>query len=255
MVVSLADHFSEQRDESHHDFVRSEIRATSSRSQVVDALALLLKRNKANPSITAELIERLGWRLALAPLQSGNLSVRRGDFGEMLAAEATEAFDGYLVPVRKLRYQIDPSQTLPGSDVVALILDDSDNIINLDFIESKYRSDPPSDIAVDAYYQILSDRIERYPTTLNFIAHRLSELNPSLYASFIRFLEDRDVTKTYATVSLSFDEHNWKESIVTQLDDLPELIQDLQLRLFFLVSANELVDDVYDRMQDLDSAI
>ena len=253
MVVSLADHFAEQRDEGSHDFVRSEIRATSSRDHVVGALALLLNRNKANPSVTAELLERLDWHVAFAPLQSGNLSVRRGDFGEMLAAEAAEAFDGSIVPVRKLRYQIDPSQTLPGSDVVALIVDHNDNIVNLDFIESKYRGNPPSGLAVDAYYQILDDRAERYVTTLNFIAHRLSELDSSLYASFLRFLEDRDIAETYTTVSLSFDKRNWKESIATQLDDVTDLIPDVQLRLFFLTRATELVDDVYSRMLELDS--
>ena len=223
MTPSLADHFSEQRDTTRHQFERSEIRLISTRDQLVSALAVLLETNKSDPSVTSRLLTSLGWSVALAPLQPGRDAVRRGDFGEMLAAEAAVAYDGSIVPVRKLRYQIDPNQTLPGSDVVAFVIDDDYAVINLNFIEAKYRNHPSSGLAVEAYQQIIDDRAQGYPTTLNFIAHRLSEIDPILFASFLRFLEVRQIVETFATVSLSFDAAHWKEATADQLDDLPDL--------------------------------
>ena len=248
MTVSLADHFRETRDEESHGFVRSEIRATSRRDDIVDALAALVARNKSDPDVTSDLLSALGWSPAVAALREGRVSVRKGDFGEVLVTEAAEAFDGAVVPVRKLRYQIDPNQTLPGSDVVAFVLNDRGEIDTLDFIESKYRASPPLNVAVDAHDQIAADRLNGYGTTLSFIANRLNEQASHLYGPFMRFLEDRGVQDTMTTVGLSFDETRWDEAVATRLDELPNLLRRLRLRLFFLRKADELIDAVYARV-------
>ena len=248
MTGSLADHFVEEKDEVSYNFIRSDIRATSRPDDVVEALAALVAKSKSDPDVTSDLLSTLGWSAAVAALRPGRASVAKGDFGEVLVAEAAEAFDGAVVPVRKLRYQVDPNQTLPGSDVVAFVLDDGGEIDMLDFIESKYRATPSPNLAVDAHDQIAADRRDGYGTTLSFVANRLHEQDSPLYEPFMRYLADRGVRDSMTTVGLSFDEMRWNETVVTRLDDLPDILRRLRLRLFFLKNANELIEAVYERV-------
>jgi hypothetical protein len=248
MPPSLDEHFDESLDEDTYKFVLSTVTAVSSRADLVTALAECMARNKADPAVTAELLRTAGWAAAVAALQKGRISVRRGDFAEMLAGEAAEAFNGMVVPVRKLRYQVDPNQTLPGSDVVAFLFDEDGSIDDLEFIESKYRTDPPFNIAVMAHDQLSADRDDGYATTINFIAHRLHELDLDKYRAFMEFLADRNVKDTTNTVVLCFDGDNWDDEIASNLDDVPEHLPDLWLRLFPVEEAIDLIDSVYDEL-------
>lgn len=248
MAVSLGDHFSAEFDDATYAFGQSVLVATSARNDLIDALATLMATNKADPDVTDDLLAAAGWTAAAAPLRKGNIQVRRGDFAEVLAAEAAESVDGLTVPIRKLRYQIDPNQTLPGSDVVAFVLDDSNAIDDLEFVESKYRTNPALDIAVEAHEQLSTDRELGYGTTLNFIAHRLRDTKSSLYDAFMSFLASRGVKDCAHTVALAFDSTNWDDEIAANLDDLPEHLPALHLRLFSLESAADLIEDVYAAM-------
>jgi hypothetical protein len=152
-MANLSELFDEDHDQVTYKFGLSSVAASCERAELIAGLATLMASNKSDPQVTADLLAAAGWAPAIAALRKGRISVRRGDFGEVLAAEAAEDFDGLVVPVRKLRYQIDPNQTLPGSDVVAFVFSDdgSDELDDLEFIESKYRTNPPTDIAVDAH--------------------------------------------------------------------------------------------------------
>jgi Cap4 SAVED domain len=246
MDVSLGDHFSEDADEATYRFVLSTMTATSARPELIEGLVALMARNKADPTVTDDLLAAAGWTTAAAALRKGRLAVRRGDFGEVLAAEAAEGIDEMFVPVRKLRYQIDSNQTLPGSDVVAFVLDrEGATIDDLEFIESKYRTDPARDLAVEAHEQLGANREGGYATTINFIAHRLRELDATLYSEFIDFLSSRDVKECAHAVVLTYDAENWDDEIAVSLDSLPSHLPELQLRLFPLERAIDLIEETY----------
>lgn len=248
MTSTLDSHFAEERDDEAFDFVLSTVRATSIRAELVVALTAFLERNKVDVKVTKDLLEVAGWTTAMAPLLAGRTAVKRGDFAEMLAAEAAEAMDGMLVPVRKLRYQIDPNQTLPGSDVVGFVVDEDGAIVDLEFIESKYRTKPGQDIAVEAHEQLANDRSRGYATTIHFLASRLNELDPVLYADFLRFLSLRTLPGSRHTVVITCDEKNWREDIAENLNDLSSHLPELWLRVFRLDSAGDLVDAVYSAL-------
>lgn len=248
MTASLDQHFDESLDEDTYSFVFSTVAAKSHRTELIEALSEMMARNKADPAVTRDLLERVGWSSAFAALETGRISVRRGDFAEMLAAEAAEALNGMAVPVRKLRYQIDPNQTLPGCDVVAFLFGEDGSIDDLDFIESKYRTSPELDLAVQAHDQLAEDRASGYATTINFIAHRLHEIDVDQYDSFMRFLSDRSVKDTTATVVLCFDSDNWRTQIADNLDTVLEHLPELWLRIFPTVEAIDLIDSVYERL-------
>jgi hypothetical protein len=248
MAAALTDYFQQDCDEATYKFILASVMAACERADLVEGLAQLMSRNKSDPQVTADLLAAAGWTSAVAALRKGRISVRRGDFAEVLAAEAAEALDEMVVPVRKLRYQIDPNQTLPGSDVVAFAFDDGDSIDDLEFIESKYRTIPHVDLAVDAHEQLAADREGGYATTLNFLANRLRETDADLYGAFMEFLRRRDVRDSRHTVVLAFERENWDDEIVANLDDLPEHLPELFLRVFPLEDAVQLIEDVYAKL-------
>lgn len=248
MTSPFDEHFDEVRDEQTHSFPLSNVVPTSTGTDQVAAVVKLMARNKSDPDVTSDLLAAAGWTVAVAPLRKGRVPVRRGDFGEVLAVEASDALDGLFIPVRKLRYQIDSNQTLPGSDVVGFELADDGTLVDLDFIESKYRTNPASDIAVEAHEQLAHDRDEGYATTLNFLAHRLKELDLRLYHEFLRFLHGRGAKDSRNTVVVLADTANWKDIIVSNLNDLPDHLPRLQLRCFKVPDASQLIDAVYDQL-------
>ncbi len=219
--------------------------ATSERQDLVVALAEMMGLNKSDPTVTADLFEAVGWETASADLLAGRVAVKRGDFGEVLATEAAEAFDSLIVPVRKLRYQIDPNQTLPGSDVLGFEFGDDGEISCLEFIESKYRTKPHRTIAATAHEQLRLDRQSGFATTVKFVAARLSELDPDLYQSFLRYLRSREDMETRHTVVITCDLANWSTSVADELEDVAEHLPDLWLRVFMLEDSNGLIDDAY----------
>lgn len=247
-MTTLDDLFEEEVDESTYRYVLSVMGPSCDRGELVAGLARLMARNKSDPKVTQDLLLAVGWTNAVAALQKGRVSVRRGDFGEVLAAEAAEAFDDLAVPVRKLRYQIDPNQTLPGSDVVAMELG-FDSIEALEFIESKYRTNPAAGIAVDAHEQLATDRLDGYATTVGFLANRLNEIDPDLYDWFLTYLSSRGADESRSTVVLTYDESNWSDAIAEDLEDLEEHLPDLMLRLFPLNDAAGLIDETYDLLK------
>lgn len=248
-MTSLDATFNHQTDEDTYQFTLSTLTPSCDHAELVACLADVMSRAKADAAVTADLLETAGWSAAVADLRKGRIAVRRGDFAEALASEACEVIDGRLVPVRKLRYQIDPNQTLPAGDVVGFILaEDTDEIDELEFIEVKYRTAPAVDLAVDAHDQLALDRDRGFATTIKFLASRLYELDPDLYDAFLRFLGERDVKDCWHTVVLSFDAANWTEAIVENLDDLDDHLPELWLRLFPFDAAEHLIEEVYAQL-------
>ena len=245
-MTRFGDHFNEEIDESTYGFTLSKLTPVCDHAKLVEVLVGVLASAKSDPAVTADLLNAVGWTAAVADLRDGRTAVRRGDFAEAIAAEACEDIDGRLVPVRKLRYQIDPNQTLPGADVVGFVMaEESDGIEDLEFVEVKYRTSPPADIAVDAHDQLADDRESGYATTIKFLANRLSESDPELYGDFLTFLGERDVKDSWHTVALSFEATNWSEVIAENLDELGEHLPELWLRILPFENAVALIDEVY----------
>ncbi len=248
-MARFSDHFNEEIDESTYRFTLSKLTPVRNHETLVEALAEVLERAKSDPTVTNDLLNAVGWTTAFADLRPGRTAVSRGDFAEAIAAEACEDIDGRVVPVRKLRYQIDPNQTLPGGDVISFILtDDSARIEDLEFVEVKYRTSPSSQIAVDAHAQLADDRKLGYATTIKFLANRLSESDPKLYRDFLIFLSQRDVKESKYTVALSFEATNWSDRIAENLDEVEEHLPGLRLRIFPFENAVALIADIYKKL-------
>ncbi len=99
----FSDCFEEELDESTYAFAFSRVTPVCVRKTLVGVLADVLERAKSDPTVTADLLEAVGWTTEVASLRQGQPAVRRGDVAEALAAEACQELDGHLLPIRKLR--------------------------------------------------------------------------------------------------------------------------------------------------------
>lgn len=250
IVTSLGNYFEHELDETRYRFTSSILTPSCEREDLIDHLADMMSEAKSDPDVTAALVDAAGWNVAHANLGSGQDAVRRGDFAEALAAKACKDIDHREVPVPKLRYQIDPNQTLPGGDVVGFVLsDDLKEVIHLEFIEVKYRTRPERDLAVEAHEQLASDRDRGYATTLSFMVRRLHEINRALYTATLAYLKAKDVRDSCHTIALAFDVDNWRDVVAEKLNDLEKHLPDLRLRLFPFADAANLIEDVYGALE------
>ena len=249
-VHAFTDLVHEERDPdycAHFGFSRVTT-GDGDRSDMIATLATRVAANKADPAVTADLIAAAGWEVAGATLRSGRASVTRGDFGEVVAAEAIEAFDNLVVPVRKLRYQIDPNQTLPGTDVVAFDINEEREITGLHLAESKYREKPGRSVLVEAIDQLEADRTRKFATTINFLAHRLREDGSPLYQEFIDYLTDTGERNDTYSVCLTCDTEEWNGIPLEEAAALGETLKPLLIRVVTIEDANDLIDSIVAQM-------
>lgn len=240
----LGDDFDDQRDDFELS-ICAEHRELD--DDAIEFVASIVRRSKIEDTVLDALVSAAGWDLASVKLAPGIVRVRRGDFGEAIAAECLREFDSLTVPVSKLRYQIDPNQTLPGSDIVGFRWDDG-TLSSLEFVEVKLRTSLDKGLAVDAHAQLRDDSATKFATTLTFLASRLFETDKETYEEFLRYLYDRGARDDTFQVCLVLDRAEWHDDVVLNLTDVTERLNPLLLRVVNLANLGRLVDESYARL-------
>src|SRR5581483_9440977 len=194
---------------------------------LIDDLARRVMEAKSSRAYLETYAHRLEWPFLGQRLGAGPQRVRRGDFGEVVAAGWLQDFAGLAVPVKKLRLQVNPGQTLPGTDVVAFRVVDG-VVERAHFLESKLRTTAAflTDVGTQAYGQLLSDRAEWFLEILQFVHERLFDTNNPLAEPVTIYLEGRDDPGDDAhEIVLLVETTVWDEEILVNLDaeagDLP----------------------------------
>ena len=219
-------------------------------SEVVGQLATLMIRAKTNRAVLESMADALGWADAGARLRrSQRQGMRRGDFGEALAVAVLEDFEGYHVPVVKLRYQTDPEQSLHGTDVVAFEVSEQGKVRGLHFVECKLRTSADLAAGVEAHEQLAADRRGGFADTLMFLADRLAEIEPDLFMAFKEYLADRgrEERGTYGIV-LVWERAAWDEDVLVRIDEVPQLLDELHVRVPLLNNLGSLIEQTYDAL-------
>jgi hypothetical protein len=217
-------------------------------ADIVRHLGQLVLKAKSNPETLRRLTDVLGWPDAAARLRpSRREGIRRGDFGEAVTCELLEIFDRYVVPVRKLRYQSDPEQTLHGTDIVAFRITQDGAIEELHFLECKLSTIRNLVRGVEAHKQLADDRSQGYADTLAFLGERLGETHPELFEAFLAYLTDRDRKErgTYG-VALVWDRDVWDDEALTRINEIEELLDPLHVRVLQAGGLRALVEAAYD---------
>ena len=147
--------------------------------ELVLYLAKLVSNSKIDPAHADRIAAALGPGAVRARLAPGGARVRRGEFGETLATAILEEIEGWTVPVPKLRYQIDPEQTQPGTDLLAIQIEGA-AIVSLHFAESKLRGVADNRAGVDAHDQLVDDQKKGFADILVFVLQRLLDTGSAL---------------------------------------------------------------------------
>lgn len=229
---------------------------------------------QANETVVSELTERMRFHLddpdiiddAIAALGAEEARkffadatpslrrVRRGHFGELLAVEMKVLIDQYHLPVIKLRFAIG-NGTLHGIDGVVLQVDDSGEVREMHFIESKFRSTSYKDIAVDAEAQLRADMAAKYPAIIKFIITEMRKSNHPLYAAVWRYLSqfrDPGAENTFS-ISLCVEKATWRENALAELDTRPpKVLSPLEVSVFRIPSLTDLVDEIFKRVPQIE---
>ena len=182
----------------------------------------------------------------IAELMPGRQTMRRGYFGETLAACCLRDFDGYRLPVQKLRSMISSDQSLPGIDILGAHFVDG-RIEALALAEAKLRTNREPRIVLSAARELIDDfRVER-PNVLISTLIKLQESGDPMFPLMLDYLQRRrqDETEDFPYVFLVLEAGNWIDNDVELLDDLMPLPERFRVTVIEIHELAQLVDDAY----------
>lgn len=181
-----------------------------------------LLEERFSPGLLQDLVGALGWEEAAEAVRSGMPSastLRKGYFGEVLAAEHLQHFDGYHVPVRKLRYMVASGQSLPGVDVFGVRLGSENDVVAACYMEAKVRTGTDPAAAVLSVKQLADGVSKSVPDILLFVAARLEERGDPLYDAFLAYMHDRAQTARLDEYRsfLTWEQRHWSDRVIENL--------------------------------------
>lgn len=189
-------------------------------------MARMIVESKSNTERLRTLFKRVKW---LAPTRLSapkTIQLRHGDFGEVLAIGLIETTSEFVVPVVKLRYEVESNQSTPGTDIVAFLTDEaSERIVGLEFCETKVRASGKYNAkgaAVEAHDQLIVDRELSFADILDFVLQRLDEIDPPWADALEDYLSERGDPGAAYRIVIVIDRKDFTDDI---LDNLPESAQ------------------------------
>jgi hypothetical protein len=217
--------------------------------EVLRYLADYLLACRVSDQLLARVTERIGWQMARdALLRQPVKSIRNGAFGEALAACYLSDLEAYEIPCPKARVQIDPNQTLPGTDLLA-IRTQSGQIIEVHFTECKLRTTRHNGAALEAHGQLVNDHEDAFATIIMFTLGRLYETNHPLLDPFLDYLVKRtaDDLDTYG-IFLVMDEAICAADPLADVIDAAGPLSPLHIRSAQIAGLGPLIANVFDRL-------
>jgi hypothetical protein len=189
-------------------------------------LALLMSEAYWGTDYLAALADRAGryggWEAVrerfLQPRAGTRMAVRRGDFGEAIAAQYLKEVEQYHIPVPKLRFKMAANQTLPGTDCIAFKLDNA-RLVEACYIESKVRTSPDLSVAVAGAGQLRQDADTTTPESLTFVARYIRGVNNPLAALVEEYIFSRDTELDTFKLLVFHENAAWDERILQNLED------------------------------------
>ena len=175
-----------------------------------------------------------------------NPNMRRGYFGEMVAASCLRKFDGLWVLIRKPSFAIAPNQSLPGTDVLAALVNDGE-VESLVFVEAKVRTSRSRRVVLQAAQQAISDSQNEHASIIGFVLRRLHDSEDQMLRPFLRYLSRRRdaAANDLPYVYLVLENGAWSDDDVTLLDDLVPLPEGFRVSVAQIENLAELVSDSY----------
>ncbi len=222
-------------------------------------LALLMSEAYWGMEYLSDLAGRYGWEAVgqrfLQARARTQMRVQRGDFGEAIAVQYLQKVERYDIPEPKLRFKMAANQTLPGTDCIALKLENA-QLVEVCYVESKVRTSVDLAVAVAGVGQLRQDADAAMPEILKFIARRIREANNPLAAIVEQYIFSRDTELDTFKLLVFHENDAWNERILQNLEDEEIGLEPLEVYVarianlaalsdaaFRALGANEVIED------------
>lgn len=212
-------------------------------------LAAELRDSRFPEDLFEECAEILGLEYSAQLVRSVTPTIpnmRRGYFGEMIAAGCLQEFDGCWILVQKPSFAITPNQSLPGTDVLAAYVDNG-QITSLIFTEAKVRTARDRNVLLQAAQQAISDSQNEYAPMIGFVLRRLYESDKEAFGLFLDYLNRRRVgpTDDFQYVYLVLERGAWSVGDVSDLDEICPLPSGFRVSVVEIEDLAQLIGESY----------
>jgi hypothetical protein len=216
---------------------------------LVEDLARRMMEAKTSRGFLEAYGSKLGWDLISRRLRQTKQKVARGDFGEVVAGGWLQDYGGLHAPIRKLRSQVEPGQTLPGIDTIAFRVAEG-MVEGIHVLESKLRTTSaylPA-VGVIAYQQLEKDRNERALDLLMYALEQLHDRGDKFAEPLSDYLTRRvDETSDAHEIALIVDVEVWDEDVLAQIDAIAGSLPNCRVHVLLCRNLAALINSVYDR--------
>jgi len=189
-----------------------------------------------------------GWEAVrerfLQPRAGIRMAVRRGDFGEAIAAEYLKEVEQYHIPMPKLRFKMAANQTLPGTDCIAFKLDNA-RLVEVCYVESKVRTSLELSVAVAGAGQLRQDADATMPESLTFVARYIRGANNPLTEFVEQYIFSRDTELDSFKLLVFHENAAWDERILQNLEDAEIGLEPLEVYVAKIANLATLSDAAF----------
>lgn len=239
------------RSPSAFSFDVFDLQEVASAVPVAAELASLLREAYWGEEYLSDLAARYGWDDVGARFLQARvgtmLTVKRGDFGEALAAQFLKEVEQYSIPVAKLRFKIASNQTLPGTDCVAVKLSKG-RLVEVCYVESKLRTTLDLAVAVAGVAQLKRDADTTLPEIMTFIARRSNEAGDPIAASIEEYIFSRDIGLDSYKLIVFHEKVLWDERILQNVEDEAIQLKPLSIYVAKIDNIRTLSDNAFSAL-------
>lgn len=252
MINSSLDRWllSTPRTPAFTDFAVLDVSELAERDETTRKLLMtVVSRFLFHPKVLEGLRARLGnqTRLALDAATPSTPNLRAGAFGEALSAEICEQWHSYLIPLRRLRLS---GGSPPGTDLLALRINEASELTEVCYIECKLRTTDSTVTALEAHTQLLQARQERVPAILNHVVNHLAEAHSPLLPHFLNYMASRSnqpAGDSYR-IALTWETATWSDRVLNNLQDGGVSLAPLVVDVIRVAGLRDLVEEIYNAL-------
>ena len=241
--------------ESKSDFAFAAVNYEERRAwddSTVENLGRIISDDTIDPGFLEKLATKLGWsskaRSEYAKeTQPQNSNLRKGKFGELLCGQILQEFHGYVIPVKRFRYQLTPEQSFPGTDIIAFKIKDN-KISEMCMMEAKLRTQHDSRAILGAYGQLDARKKGQILPSLKFILQRLYEIDHDMFSMVVEYGTEINPNDTYR-IGAVYEKSHWNERYLKLLSDIlnkPEIA--LTVDAVQIINLEKLVECTYENL-------
>jgi hypothetical protein len=175
---------------------------------------------------------------------------RVGNFGEVLAAAILIDFEGFWLPIYKLRFREKRDWAMRLTDLCLFHVDDINNPL-VCYGEVKTKSSGPNpNIAVEGHESIRKDDALSDAEILRFISDRLREAGRlEEYKLITRIRLGKISYRTRHDLFIIHDKAHWKDNVLDNLNacQLDSRLVDFSVRVILIEELARVIESAYDK--------